>query len=86
MPPRSCAASRSGPAARSRWIKLDTLPPAFALATDCGDLRRRARIRLAFFEGFVLIDSRMSLDVVAVYSVLGGIDVVHVPERSRNRQ
>jgi len=67
-------------------LAVDTLGPRMALATDCVDLNRRSANRLPpFFEGFVLIDSRQSLDVVAVYSVPGGIDVVHVPERTRPR-
>ena len=59
----------------------DSLPPAFALMTDCQDLRRRNRLRQPFFEGFVVIQSTMPLDVTAVYSVPGGIDVVPVAER-----
>jgi hypothetical protein len=63
----------------------DSLPPNYALATDCTDMRRRWDVGLPFFEGFVLIESRMSLDVVGLYTVPGGIDVVNVPERIRER-
>ena len=61
----------------------DTLRPQAGLATDCADLRKRYPNVPAFFEGFVLLQSRVSLDVVAVYTVPGGIDVVQVPERIR---
>ena len=46
-------------------------------------LRRRvAKVaQLPFFEGFVVVTSTDSLDIVAVYTVPGGIDVVQVPER-----
>jgi hypothetical protein len=68
-------------------IAVDTLGRDSALAIDCRDLRNRSRalrrILPAFFEGFVLIDSDMSLDVVAVYSVPGGVDVERVAERVR---
>jgi len=62
----------------------DTLRPQFGLATDCTDLRRRYPNMPPFFEGFVVLQSRVSLDVVAVYTVPGGIDVVQVPERVRS--
>ena len=62
----------------------DTLRPQAGLATDCADLRKRYPNTPAFFEGFVLLQSRVSLDVVAVYTVPGGIEVVHVPERVRS--
>ena len=59
----------------------DSLPPTFALMTDCQDLRRRNRLRQPFFEGFVVIQSTMPLDVSVVFTVPGGIDVVQVAER-----
>jgi len=62
----------------------DTLRPQMGLATDCTDLRRRYPNAPPFFEGFVILQSRVSLDVVAVYTVPGGIDVVNVPERVRS--
>ena len=79
------------PPGRQRPVKpvrltVDSLPPTLALATDCVDLRQRSGSPLPpFFEGFVLIHSSHSLDVIGVYTVPGGIDVVHVPERSRQR-
>jgi len=52
-----------------------------ALATDCTDLRTRVAGLPPFFEGFVVLQSFASLDVVGVYTVPGGIDVVQVQER-----
>jgi len=63
----------------------DELGPDGALATDCADLRSRlpptAPPLPAFFEGFVVVQSLDSLDVVGVYTAPGAIDVVPVPER-----
>jgi len=59
----------------------DSLPPGWALTTDCLDLRRRFGLTQPFFEGFVVIQSTMPLDVVTVFTVPGGIDVVPVAER-----
>jgi len=42
---------------------------------------RRRIMLLASFEGFVVIQSTLQLDVVSVYTVPGGIDVVPVAER-----
>jgi hypothetical protein len=68
-------------------LASETMNPRAAFGTDCWDFRRlaaRQGIKLPrFFEGFVVLDSQRSLDVVAVYTVAGGIDVVHVPERIR---
>lgn len=58
----------------------DRLRPDEALATDCNDISKRAGIPPAF-EGFVVIYSSVQLDVVGVYTVPGGIDVVPVGER-----
>ena len=59
----------------------DSLPPSWALETDCLDLRKRFGLTQPFFEGFVVIQSTMPLDVTGVYTVPGGIDVVQVAER-----
>ena len=72
------------PAPPQKPTYTDTLRPQWGLATDCTDLRRRYPNTPPFIEGFVLLQSRISLDVVAVYTVPGGIDVVHVPERVRS--
>jgi hypothetical protein len=68
-------------AQRPRTFATDLLRMDNALSTDCEDLRGRVRPLPVSFEGFVLIESTQSVDVVGVYSVPGGIDVVHVPER-----
>jgi hypothetical protein len=59
----------------------DSLPPTWALMTDCDDLRRRYGLTQPFFEGFVVIQSTLPLDVTAVFTVPGGIDVVPAEER-----
>jgi hypothetical protein len=58
----------------------DRLRPDEAMATDCVDVARRAGMPTTF-EGFVVLYSSTQLDVVGVYTVPGGIDVVQVPER-----
>jgi hypothetical protein len=59
----------------------DSLVATYALLTDCSDLRKRFDLAQPFFEGFVVIQSALPLDVTAVYTVAGGIDVVPVAER-----
>ena len=59
----------------------DSLVGNFALLTDCQDLRRRYNLAQPFFDGFVVIQGTLPLDVTAVYTVPGGIDVVPVGER-----
>ncbi len=60
----------------------DSLPRRFALAIDCRDLaRRNPQAPRPFFEGFVVIQSTLPLDVVGVYTVPGGVDVVAATER-----
>lgn len=61
-------------------IGLDTLTHEAALLTDCQDVATRAGIGITF-EGFVVLESPFSLDVTAVYTVQGGIDVEQVKER-----
>jgi len=59
----------------------DSLIATYALTTDCRDLRKHYSLTQPFFEGFVVIQSTLQLDVVSVYTVPGGIDVVPVAER-----
>lgn len=59
----------------------DSLPGKWALETDCQDLRKRYSLTQPFFEGFVVIQSTLQLDVTEVFTVPGGIDVVAVAER-----
>jgi hypothetical protein len=60
-------------------IALDTLAAEGALLTDCQDIAKRTGIGITF-EGFVVLESPFSLDVTAVYTVQGGIDVEQVKE------
>ena len=69
-------------------MSQESVPPNSAFATDCHDIGERAKITLTFWEGFLVIESQSSLDVVGVYTsatignAQSGIEVVHVPERS----
>jgi hypothetical protein len=58
---------------------IDTLHADEALTIDCPDLAAR-KIGTSF-EGFLVIHSDRSLDVVAVYTVPGGVDVERATER-----
>jgi len=63
-------------------ISKDSLAPDWGLATDCQDVERRLTLNNnPFFEGMVIIKSSYSLDVTAVYTVPGGVDVRQVQER-----
>ena len=59
----------------------DTLLQRWALMSDCRDIVRRNGISVPFFEGFLVIQSTLPLDVTGVYTVPGGIDVVTLNER-----
>lgn len=74
------AGQRSGRVFELQGV-VDRLGPDTALATNCADLRKRFSEAGPVFEGFVVIQSTRSLDVTAVYAVLGGIDVEVIPER-----
>ena len=63
-------------------ISKDSLRPNFALATDCSDVERRLTLNgNPLFEGMLIIRSSYSLDITAVYTVPGGIDVEQIRER-----
>lgn len=62
-------------------LAVDTLRGDEALNVDCIDVAKRAALGAASFEGFVVLKSQRSLDVTAVYTVPGGIDVEQVRER-----
>ena len=47
-----------------------------ALEIDCPDILRHAQSTDEFLKGFVVIQSRVELDVVAVYTAIGGTDRV----------
>jgi hypothetical protein len=63
------------------------LKPDQATSVDCSQLRSFDLHLIHGFEGFLVIESTLSLDVVAVYTAGGrgaevaSIDVEHVPER-----
>jgi hypothetical protein len=71
----------------SDFIK-ETLKPDQATKVDCGRIREFGLQLIHGFEGFLVIESTLSLDVVAVYTAakIGGegvesMDVEYVPER-----
>jgi hypothetical protein len=63
------------------------LGPDEALEIDCPDIREHARAGDEFLKGFVVLQSEVELDVVAVYTAAGGegqvetIDIERVPPR-----
>lgn len=71
----------SNPAEAGLQALNDSLLGKWALETDCQDLRKRYSLTQPFFEGFVVIQSTLQLDVTEVFTVPGGIDVVAVAER-----
>jgi hypothetical protein len=71
----------------SNFIK-ETLKPDQATKVDCSRIREFGLQPIHGFEGFLVIESTLSLDVVAVYTAAktGGdgvesMDVEYVPER-----
>jgi hypothetical protein len=65
----------------------ETLQPDQATKVDCSRIQEFGLVLIHGFEGFLVIESALSLDVVAVYTASGSdqsvesIAVVHVPER-----
>jgi hypothetical protein len=63
------------------------LGPDQALEIDCPDIREHARVGDDFLKGFVVLESDVELDVIAVYTAAGGdgqvetIAVERVPPR-----
>lgn len=63
------------------------LKPDEATSVDCSQVQRFGISFIHGFEGFLVIESTLSLDVVAVYTAgprggeVASIDVEHVPER-----
>jgi hypothetical protein len=63
------------------------LKPDEATSVDCSQVQTFGITLIHGFEGFLVIESTLSLDVVAVYTAgprggeVAGIDVEHVPER-----
>ena len=67
------------------------LGPDEATSVDCGQVRGFGLQLIHGFEGFLVVESTASLDVVAVYTAgprggeVASIDVEHVPERKLGR-
>jgi hypothetical protein len=63
------------------------LKPDQATSVDCSQVQSFGLVLVHGFEGFLVIESTLSLDVVAVYTAaprggeVSSIDVEHVPER-----
>lgn len=70
----------------TKFIK-DSLKPDQATKVDCSRIRDFGIQPIHGFEGFLVIESALSLDVIAVYTAgknggdVESIDVEHVPER-----
>ena len=71
----------------SDFIK-ETLKPDQATKVDCGRVREFGLQLIHGFEGFLVIESTLSLDVVAVYTAakngsdgVDSMDVEYIPER-----
>jgi hypothetical protein len=86
---------RSKPPGEVGDIGEHVLGPDQALAVDCTDIRRQLGFPRPYIEGFVVIQSRESLDVSAVYTsaaldangrptAQSGIDVEQIRERQRD--
>jgi CARDB len=64
------------------------LGPDEVLEIDCPDIREHARVGEEFLKGFVVIESEVELDIVAVYTAAGEdgqVETLHV-ERVRPRR
>ena len=59
------------------------LGPDEALEIDCEDIFKMTDTNLSFFKGFVVIESKVELDVVAVYTVAGATGQVETLEIER---
>jgi hypothetical protein len=65
------------------------LGPDEALEIDCPDIRKHAQSEADFLKGFVVIESEVELDVVAVYTAAGAegqieaMEIERVPPRRR---
>ena len=89
---RKLASTRPGgdPGLVSKFDK-SVLMPDQALEIDCAEVfeqARRARISTDFFKGFVVIESDVELDVVAVYTAAGAtgqVETMHVEPVSPRR-
>jgi hypothetical protein len=71
---------KSGPVSKFFDAKLG---PDGAFQMDCKEIRRMSQAKGGFFEGFVVIESEIELDVVAVYSAAGAVRRVETLELER---
>ena len=77
---------RPGPVSEFTSTRLG---PDEALEIDCPDIRERTGVETDFLKGFVIIESNVELDVVAVYTAAGAdreVETLHlerVPARRR---
>lgn len=84
------ASTEIDPPPISQFIKEELKPDA-ATKVDCSRLRDFELHLIHGFEGFLVIESLLSLDVVAVYTAgkngggVESIDVEHIPERKLGR-
>ncbi len=75
-----------GPVSKFFDAKLDTDE---ALEIDCPDIFRHAETTADFLKGFVIIESDVELDVVAVYTAAGAtgqVETLHIERVSPRRQ
>lgn len=76
---------KPGPVSRMSNAKLG---PDEALEIDCPDIFRRTHSTAGFLKGFVIIESKVELDVVAVYTAAGktgDVDALHTERVSPRR-
>lgn len=71
---------KAGPV--SKFFK-SRLGPDEALEIDCEDIFKMTDTNLTFFKGFVVIESKAKLDVVAVYTAAGATGQVETLETKR---
>ena len=70
-----CESRRLKPGPVSKFHDAE-LGPDEALEIDCQDIFKLARTDSGFLKGFVVIESEVELDVVAVYTAAGGDEQV----------
>ena len=71
---------KPGPVSKFQDAKLG---PDEALEIDCQDIFKLAQTDVGFLKGFVVIESEVELDVVAVYTAAGGDDQVETLHTER---
>ncbi len=72
----------------SKFFKA-RLGPDQALEIDCRDILKRTKSNAAFLKGFAVIESKVELDVVAVYTAAGAtgqVETLHIEHVSPRRR